>query len=395
SGHLREQSLCPRNTKPFSARCSVKQEKKTVAPLQKESVYDFNDSDDDGLVVDENPPAQSRRSYQRAVAVPATPALPPISTFSSNASMVNGKSMLEKATPTKAAPAAPAAKTSVKEEASEIPKNGTIDDLLLASSIALDTDSTRVSLEEELGGGRASPSTRDAIQGMLSMSKSAFTFGTSDGPMGPTAQELLEGGPLSTGLARVKGMCPQKGCSLSPRRPGPALAGGRRGRQRRREGDDEDFEESLKKCHQDEEYVYPGLEASDDELHVFKPRGRWKRDEAWNPKAKLVPNCPKPSRPIREGTKKEAVETSLAEAAAKLAEKPPPKRPYHRKKAQPSRANKDKDLDVFDAGPSTSSALSKKSPLPPDAFRLKKPKKGFATAKQRLGKILKIHKMIY
>ncbi|CAN7983467.1 unnamed protein product [Ixodes pacificus] len=407
----------------------IKQEKKTVAPLQKESVYDFNDSDDDGLVVDENPPAQSRRSYQRAVAVPATPALPPISTFSSNASMgnfaaaaaaaaaagstsmaavtdhhdskqgslklrlsFNGKSMLEKATPTKAAPAA---KTSASEEASEIPKNGTIDDLLLASSIALDTDSTRVSLEEELGGGRASPSTRDAIQGMLSMSKSAFTFGTSDGPMGPTAQELLEGGPLSTGLARVKGMCPQKGCSLSPRRPGPALAGGRRGRQRRREGDDEDFEESLKKCHQDEEYVYPGLEASDDELHVFKPRGRWKRDEAWNPKAKLVPNCPKPSRPIREGTKKEAVETSLAEAAAKLAEKPPPKRPYHRKKAQPSRANKDKDLDVFDAGPSTSSASSKKSPLPPDAFRLKKPKKGFATAKQRLGKILKIHKMIY
>ncbi|KAH7978060.1 hypothetical protein HPB49_004348 [Dermacentor silvarum] len=72
----------------------VKQEKPPppqppVKPLHKESVYDSNDSNDDGLVVDENPPPQPRRSYQRAVAIPATPALPPISTFSNNASMGN------------------------------------------------------------------------------------------------------------------------------------------------------------------------------------------------------------------------------------------------------------------------------------------------------------------
>ncbi|KAH7984939.1 hypothetical protein HPB49_026678 [Dermacentor silvarum] len=60
-----------------------------VKPLHKESVYDFNDSDDDGLVVDENPPPQPRRSYERAAAIPATPDLPPISTFSINASMGN------------------------------------------------------------------------------------------------------------------------------------------------------------------------------------------------------------------------------------------------------------------------------------------------------------------
>ncbi|KAL3241973.1 hypothetical protein MRX96_047841 [Rhipicephalus microplus] len=202
---------------------SVKQEKPApapppVTPLHKESVYDFNDSDDDGLVVDENPPPQPRRSYQRAVAVPATPALPPISTFSNNASMgnfaaaaaaaaagttsssvmespdtkqgslklrlsFNGKSKVEKkpAVNNKAAGAVVAPKSATGEDTADVPKNGTIDDLLLASSIALDTDSTRVSLEEELGGGRASPSTRDAIQGMLSMSKSAFTFGPCDG----------------------------------------------------------------------------------------------------------------------------------------------------------------------------------------------------------------------
>ncbi|KAL3217696.1 hypothetical protein MRX96_032071 [Rhipicephalus microplus] len=73
----------------------------------------------------------------------------------------------------------------------------------------------------------------------------------------------------------------------------------------------------------------------------------------------------------------------------------PPKRSYHRKKSQVPSKSKEKDIEEFEPGPSTSSAASKKPSLPPDAFRLKKPKKGFATAKQRLGKILKIHKMIY
>ncbi|KAH7941588.1 hypothetical protein HPB49_015088 [Dermacentor silvarum] len=104
-------------------------------------------------------------------------------------------------------------------------------------------------------------------------------------------------------------------------------------------------------------------------LCVFKPKQRSKRDEAWNPKAKLPPNCQKPPRPTQEGTHK-SVKRTIEDTASKLANKPPPKRSHHRKKA-------------------------KKPSLPPDAFRLKKPKKGFATAKQRLGKILKIHKMIY
>ncbi|XP_064488652.1 histone lysine demethylase PHF8-like [Ornithodoros turicata] len=417
-------------SKSSNKKAQSKQEKKQGPLLvsQRESVYDFNDSDDDGLVVDENPPATQqqslRRSYQRAVALPSTPPLPPISTFNSAASMgnfaaaaaaaaaagtttavmpgvpdsdfgvqgearqgslklclsFNGKSLVEKPPASKVRSPPSSQKASGDEDT---PKNGTIDDLLLASSIAMDTDSTRVSLEEELGGGRASPSTRDAIQGMLSMSKSAFTFGP-EGATGQTAQ-LLREGPLSSGLALLKGGA-QRGNTHKPnfmqlRRPGF----------RNDDQDDEDLEESLKKCHQDEEFVYPGLDASDDELHVFKPRGRSKRDEAWNPKAKLVPNCPKPARPVREGTKKEAIETGLAEAAAKLADKPPPRRSYHRKKPPPPKPKE----EAYDPGPSTSSASSKKPPLSPDAFRLRKPKKGFATAKQRLGKILKIHKMIY
>ena len=69
--------------------------------------------------------------------------------------------------------------------------------------------------------------------------------------------------------------------------------------------------------------VYPTLDLSDDEAeHVFKPRGRPKKDETWNPKAKLAPNCPKPERPQREGTRKESVESGLAAAAARLAHMP-------------------------------------------------------------------------
>ena len=66
--------------------------------------------------------------------------------------------------------------------------------------------------------------------------------------------------------------------------------------------------------------VYPSLDNSDEEdIHVFKPRGRSKIDEAWNPKARLGPLIPKLNRPTREGTKKQAVEKVLEAAAAKRA----------------------------------------------------------------------------
>lgn len=38
--------------------------------------------------------------------------------------------------------------------------------------------------------------------------------------------------------------------------------------------------------------------------------------------ARLVPNFPKPDRPVREGVRKEAIESGLAAAAAKLAHLP-------------------------------------------------------------------------
>lgn len=73
--------------------------------------------------------------------------------------------------------------------------------------------------------------------------------------------------------------------------------------------------------------VYPSLDNSDDEddVHIFKPRGRSKVDEAWNPKARVGPLLPKMNRPAREGTKKQAVEKVLEAAAAKRATESPEK----------------------------------------------------------------------
>ncbi|XP_021927667.1 lysine-specific demethylase 7B-like [Zootermopsis nevadensis] len=138
----------------------------------------------------------------------------------------------------------------------------------------------------------------------------------------------------------------------------------------------DDYGENIDKVHQDEDYIYPALDGSDDEDLIFKPRGKRKLDEAWNPKARVGPLVPKTDRPTREGTKKQAVEKGLEAAAAKRAGLPSPKRLYNRKKPK------------LPSEPQASTSPMKKVDV-----KFRKPKKGMATAKQRLGKILKIHKM--
>lgn len=68
--------------------------------------------------------------------------------------------------------------------------------------------------------------------------------------------------------------------------------------------------------------VYLSLDNSDDEeVPVFKPRGKSKIDEPWNPKARVGPLLPKMNRPAREGTKKQSVEKVLEAAAARRVNK--------------------------------------------------------------------------
>ncbi|CAH0562106.1 unnamed protein product [Brassicogethes aeneus] len=208
------------------------------------------------------------------------------------------------------------------------PKNG-IESLLKASALSAAPD-------------RTSPSTQEAIAGMLSISQTTYVQ------------------PGKSQRSRKYG-------NLSP-----------------------PFEEeNIKNVHQDDDYVYPSLDNSDDEdVHIFKPRGRSKVDEPWNPKARVGPLLPKMNRPAREGTKKQAVEKVLEAAAAKRANESPeksPKRQYRRKKLKPKSDIKSPSTATSNA--STSGAATPVSPP--------KPRKGMKTVKQRLGKILKIHKMIH
>lgn len=75
--------------------------------------------------------------------------------------------------------------------------------------------------------------------------------------------------------------------------------------------------------------VYPSLDASDDELYDYRdaknkrPSVKLKHDdESWNPRARVGKVLPKTDRPVREGTKRPAVERVLEAAAQKRAHDP-------------------------------------------------------------------------
>ncbi|KAI7794203.1 histone lysine demethylase PHF8 [Triplophysa rosa] len=342
---------------------------------------------------------------------------------------------------------------------------GGILDLLKASKQVAGLDSA---LSEE---APASPSTRDAIQGMLSMANppSSSSSSSSSSPLS------VSGGGEMLGLMKEKrGRAGWVGGGVKKaekiiQRPGKRPIK----RPARHLSDEEslDEQETLGTCFKDSDYVYPSLE-SDEEDHINKSKMKRKRnwdDTPWSPKARVTPTLPKQERPVREGARVASVETGLAAAAAKLAQqeqqKTITKRKYTKKKVsqekvhssvaqhQPDSAPvspplpsdppvdcivEERRVEVYSAslldheytagpgpfspgGPRGSGAMapgvfltSRRSSLSPQnstsyspsalspggmgsptsggSCQAKRPKKGLATAKQRLGKILKIHR---
>ncbi|XP_054280109.1 histone lysine demethylase PHF8-like [Macrosteles quadrilineatus] len=236
---------------------------------------------------------------------------------------------------------------------SNLPKNG-IDELLKASAYTRE-GSPRI---EDIESGRTSPSTREAIAGMLSISR----------------------------------MYQPEGEASSSHHHGSS-----RSKKRKHHTPHNDEVEDMDKVHQDDDFIYPSLDLSDEEEERTSRGGKRKVDEAWNPKARVGHVAPKTDRPCREGAKKQSVEKGLEAAAAKRARLPSPKRPYHRKRPKfvpiPS---------VEQPSSSQSNVLPSSSCRPTVAvttstidLKNRKPKKGMATAKQRLGKILKLHKVYH
>lgn len=344
---------------------------------------------------------------------------------------------------------------------------GGILDLLKASKQVAGLDSSALSEEAP-----ASPSTRDAIQGMLSMANPPSSSSSSS-----SSSPLSISGGLTEGLGVVKekggkavwvtgGVKKTGGPEKKPviQRPGKRPIK----RPARHFSDEEspDEQETLGTCFKDSEYVYPSLE-SDEEDHANKAKAKRKKnwdDTPWSPKARVMPTLPKQERPAREGARVASVETGLAAAAAKLAQQEqqkPTKRKYTKKQrpsapvvapppVQPEPAppspspapesaadlSPERRMDYYSAslmdheytagpgpfgpgGPRGSGAMapgvfltSRRPSLSPQnssshsgaspaalasqgttgVGQGKRPKKGLATAKQRLGKILKIHR---
>uniref|UniRef100_A0A672ZBB9 PHD finger protein 8 n=1 Tax=Sphaeramia orbicularis TaxID=375764 RepID=A0A672ZBB9_9TELE len=301
----------------------------------------------------------------------------------------------------------------------------------------------------------ASPSTRDAIQGMLSMANPPSSSSSSS-----SSSPLSISGGLTEGLGVVK----EKGGRAvwvtggvkktgTPEKKPVIQRPGKRPIKRpaRHLSDEEspDEQETLGTCFKDSDYVYPSLE-SDEEDHATKAKMKKKKnwdDTPWSPKARVMPTLPKQDRPAREGARVASVETGLAAAAAKLAQQEqqkPAKRKYTKKQRPPAPVaspppvqtepsppspppatdsaadfSPDRRMDYYSAslldheytagpgpfgpgGPRGSGAMapgvfltSRRPSLSPQnssSHSGKRPKKGLATAKQRLGKILKIHR---
>ncbi|XP_074644108.1 histone lysine demethylase PHF8-like [Tubulanus polymorphus] len=372
--------------------------------------YEFHsdsESDNNPLIVDDGPrrkgavaaaTVSSRSSSQEKISSTIKPgslkmklSVPPkslnesTSTLSQDSSITSTQSESESQSDYYfTSPQKPATLTS----AVEIPSgtNGSIADILQAASGGYDSpDDFHIDVDDSIGNSTE----REAIGGLLSMRMGGFT------PFPGTASRTFS----------IPGSQSRAG-DLQTRRS--SVSKTQRERARKIQLSD-DTGENMPTHYKDDEFVYPHLELDADESeHVFKPRGRPKKDETWNPKAKVTSGVgEKVDRPVREGVKKEAVESGLAAAAAALADKPPPKRQYIRKKPKPEKPAEPEPgpsnfhplgaagLTIAMPGDKSASASGRPAPISPNKTATKKPRKGMATAKQRLGKILKIHRMVY
>uniref|UniRef100_A0A2I2YFN6 Histone lysine demethylase PHF8 n=1 Tax=Gorilla gorilla gorilla TaxID=9595 RepID=A0A2I2YFN6_GORGO len=305
----------------------------------------------------------------------------------------------------------------------------------------------------------ASPSTQEAIQGMLCMANlqsSSSSPATSSLQAWWTGGQDRSSGSSSSGLGTVSNSPASQ--RTTGKRPIKRPAYWRTESEEEEENASLDEQDSLGACFKDAEYIYPSLESDDDDPALkSRPKKKKNSDDApWSPKARVTPTLPKQDRPVREGTRVASIETGLAAAAAKLAQQElqkAQKKKYIKKKPLLKEVEQprpqDSNLSLTVPAPTvaaTPQLVTSSSPLPPpepkqealsgsladheytarpNAFGMaqanrsttpmapgvfltqrrpsvgsqsnqagqgKRPKKGLATAKQRLGRILKIHR---
>uniref|UniRef100_A0A8C4YQ81 PHD finger protein 8 n=1 Tax=Gopherus evgoodei TaxID=1825980 RepID=A0A8C4YQ81_9SAUR len=294
---------------------------------------------------------------------------------------------------------------------------------------------------EELSDAPASPSTQEAIQGMLCMANLQAAGSSPSRPAWwvPGHERGWAGG---SGTKRPRRRPPTRAAAHSTDSEG--------------ETGSLDEQESLGACFKDAEFIYPSLESDEDDpaLKSLPKKKKCTDDAPWSPKARVTPTLPRQDRPVREGTRVASVETGLAAAAAKLAQQRLQRRKSQAKRRAPSPKDLEPDPEpdpepelepdpepevpaVPDGAPGAPPTPEPKAepyagsladheytarpslfgmaqlsrgttPMAPGVFlsqrrpsagapstppaQGKRPKKGLATAKQRLGRILKIHR---
>uniref|UniRef100_A0AAR2JAV7 Lysine-specific demethylase PHF2 n=1 Tax=Pygocentrus nattereri TaxID=42514 RepID=A0AAR2JAV7_PYGNA len=268
----------------------------------------------------------------------------------------------------------------------------------------------------------ASPSTQEAIQGMLSMAN----LQSSDTCLQPAWNNSQAKNNSHTGPASKK---PAGGAAATGNSKRPAKRPPKKP-QKSSSVDSADMfdddQDHLDACFKDSDYVYPSLESEEDNP-IFKSRSKKRKnsdDTPYSPTARVGPSVPRHERPAREGARVASIETGLAAAAAKLShqktkkkKKSTKKKPIvveeplkHSQDNSSSEPNLDSESNAADHEYSTGPGKpvsgqpmapgvflnqkrpSTSSPNSNSAQPAKRLKKGMATAKQRLGKILKIHR---
>lgn len=291
----------------------------------------------------------------------------------------------------------------------------------------------------------ASPSTQEAIQGMLSMANLSSSetleqpWSNSQSKSNSHSSQLHKKGSAGGGGSSSKR--PTKRLPKKPRKSSSVES----------LDYDDDEQDHMDACFKDSDYVYPSLESEEDNP-VFKSRSKKRKssdDTPYSPTARVGPSVPRHERPAREGARVASIETGLAAAAAKLSHQEEQQRTKKKKKStkkksiiaeelpkhsqdssSPDHTMDSQDGSLTDQEFTTGTVKSPGGPQPmaPGIFlsqrrpslsstnnssnststnssstakgdrlgsadaKAKRLKKGMATAKQRLGKILKIHR---
>uniref|UniRef100_A0AAR2JS55 Lysine-specific demethylase PHF2 n=1 Tax=Pygocentrus nattereri TaxID=42514 RepID=A0AAR2JS55_PYGNA len=162
----------------------------------------------------------------------------------------------------------------------------------------------------------ASPSTQEAIQGMLSMAN----LQSSDTCLQPAWNNSQAKNNSHTGPASKK---PAGGAAATGNSKRPAKRPPKKP-QKSSSVDSADMfdddQDHLDACFKDSDYVYPSLESEEDNP-IFKSRSKKRKnsdDTPYSPTARVGPSVPRHERPAREGARVASIETGLAAAAAKL-----------------------------------------------------------------------------